>query len=254
MTLIIALDKAGNAHQPAKSAFIRARKAENGYARQLRKIARHIGDLINTMWVPDDMSAADQISDAMARYAKLLEPWAASAAKRMITEVAARDKQAWREKSAEMGRLLRAEMNDAPIGAVFRQRMADQVGLITSLPLDAAERVHKLTMEGIVQGTRAKAIAAEIMRSGEVTKSRADLIARTEVGRTATEITRARAVFVGSTHFKWLSVGDSDVRPGHRRLNGKIFAWNDPPECDPGHHALPGCIWNCRCVAIPQID
>jgi SPP1 gp7 family putative phage head morphogenesis protein len=117
--------------------------------------------------------------------------------------------------------------------------------------LVAYERVHKLTLEGLSNGTRAKAIAAEIMRSGDVSESRAMLIARTEVARTSTEFTRARAEQIGSTHFIWRTARDRDVRQSHAHLEGKTFRWDAPPECDPGHHALPGCIWNCRCWAEP---
>jgi SPP1 gp7 family putative phage head morphogenesis protein len=247
---VLALDLKRGAGQ---SAFIRARKAEIQYARQLRKLAKHIGDLITGMWTPGDIGSADEINDALGRYANAIEPWARSVANRMLTEVAARDRKAWMETAREMGRLLGREIDSAPTGHLMRQRMADQVSLIKSLPIEAAERVHKLTLQGIVEGKRAAEIAKEIAQSGHVSASRAMLIARTEVGRTATELTKARAEHVGSTQFQWVTAGDSDVRPSHKRLNGKVFAWNDPPECDPGHRALPGAIWNCRCVPFPII-
>ena len=62
--------------------------------------------------------------------------------------------------------------------------------------------------------------------------------------------------FTGSTrvfHQMWRTVGDNRVRETHRELNGQSFRWDEPPECDPGHHALPGGIWNCRCWAEPVI-
>lgn len=242
------MDRAQN-----NKSFIQTRKVERHYAAQLRKIARHVGELINTMWRPDDITTSSEITTALDRYARIIEPWARVVGQRMVAEVSSRDRKAWREHSAEMSRLMRSEIAEAPVGIVMRERLASQVDLITSLPREAAERVHKLTLEGITQGTRAKAIAAEIMRSGEVTASRANLIARTEVGRTATELTKARAESVGSTHFIWRTTGDSDVRESHRHLNGKTFRWDTPPECDPGHHALPGAIWNCRCYPEPVI-
>jgi SPP1 gp7 family putative phage head morphogenesis protein len=251
---MLAFDKKGGGKGPSKySAFIRARKAEEGYARQLRKIARHIGDFIRGTWKPDDLESSAQITDMMGRYARSLVPWAEAIASLMVADVAARDRGAWRKTAAEMGKLLGKEIDSAPTGHVLRQRMADQVSLITSLPTEAAERVHKLTLEGITQGRRAEDIAKEIARSGHVTMSRANLIARTEVGRTATELTKARAEHVGSTHFVWRTAGDSDVRETHRRLNGKVFRWDDPPECDPGVRALPGSSYNCRCFAAPII-
>jgi SPP1 gp7 family putative phage head morphogenesis protein len=174
----------------------------------------------------------------------------------MIAEVNARDKRAWAAASRKIGEGLRREIDATPVGEVIRARLAEQVDLITSLPREAAERVHLLALERISNGERAASLADEIMRTGEVTRSRANLIARTETSRTATELTRARALSVGSTHYVWKTVGDSDVRPDHKKLNGRVFAWDDPPIADArsGARAHPGSIYNCRCWASPIID
>lgn len=232
---------------------MRTQKVERQYAVQLRKIARNIGDLVNGMWREDDLTSSYEIGAALERYAQVITPWARAVGSRMVAEIESRDRAAWREVSERMGAEVRRQLDHTDVGALTRQRLADQIDLITSLPRDAAERVHKLTLEGLSNGTRASAIAKEIMRSSEVSQSRANLIARTEVARTSTEFTRARAEKIGSTHFVWRTAGDRDVRPSHYALNGKTFPWDAPPECDPGHHALPGCIWNCRCYAEPVV-
>lgn len=236
----------------AQSAFVRSRKVEESYARQLRRLAKHIGDVIRDMWDPQDPLTASEIGLFLDQYAATLVPWATSVGRRMIAEVAARDRAAWMKTSAKMGRLLQAEIDSAPTGVAMRQKLAEQVGLITSLPRDAAERVHKLTLEGITGGKRASTIAREIARSGEVTASRATLIARTEVGRTSTALTEARALSVGSRSYIWRTVGDSDVRPSHREMNGKVVEWADPPELD-GMVGHAGALPNCRCYAEPII-
>ena len=232
---------------PEKANFKRSRKVERGYVDRLRQLARHIDNLVRGVYDPEQPETARTLESLLRQYAETAAPWAQAVGARMVAEVAARDETTWMEVSRKMGRALRKEIETAPTGAMMRQRLEDQVDLITSIPREAADRVRKLTTEGIVQGTRPAEIAKEIMRTGEVSESRAMLIARTEVSRTATELTRARAEHVGSTHFIWRTAGDSDVRPTHRALNGKVFRWDDPPECDPGHHALPGAIWNCRC-------
>ncbi len=248
--MILALDRVGPPTK-AHKVFVRARKAERGYVSRLLKIAKHIADLVDGIYQPDEAASNDRLASALERYAQILEPWARAVGSRMVAEVNASDRRAWRETSAEIGRRLREQLTETELGRLTQRRLEDQIDLITSLPRDAAERVRKLTLEGLTNGVRAKVIASEIMRSGEVSKSRAMLIARTEVSRTSTEFTRARAESVGSTHFIWRTSGDSDVRKSHRALNGKTFRWDQPPECDPGHHALPGAIWNCRCFAEP---
>lgn len=237
-----------------KANFQRARRVESKYASRLREIARHIGSLTEAVYVPGDFDSARKLEGLLKRYSDTLEPWARAVGFRMVTEVEARERKQWADVSRVIGTRLRRELESAPLGGVIRSRMDEQVTLIKSLPLDAAKRVHELTLEAAVTSARAGEIAKEIMRSGEVSESRAMLIARTEVSRTATELTRARAERVGSTHFYWRTTGDSDVRRSHKALNGQVFRWDDPPECDPGHRALPGAIWNCRCWPEPIIS
>jgi SPP1 gp7 family putative phage head morphogenesis protein len=236
-----------------KAEFARARLAERFYAQKLRKIARHIGDLVG-VFDPANFAEIPRVRSLLDKYAQTLAPWAYATATKMITEVAAREGKAWRNIATAMGINIRAELQSARFDEMVRRLRDEQVRLITSLPTEAAERVHTLALEGLENGARAKEIAAEIMETGEVTKSRATLIARTEVGRTTTMLTQVRSEGVGATHYQWLSSRDSDVRPLHKKLDGQIFAWNDPPVADPsGIRSHPGCIWNCRCVALPII-
>ncbi|MEZ2410535.1 phage minor head protein [Bosea sp. RCC_152_1] len=236
----------------AKSLFLRARKAEVQYARQLRKVARHIGDLVMGLFDQADPTSAGIVERALRRYAGTIEAWASSVGGRMVAEVAARDRKAWMAVSREMGTAIHREIEQAPTGALLRQRLADQVSLITSLPTEAAERVHQLTIEGLSKGTRASEIAAEIMRSGEVSAARANLIARTEVSRTATDFTEARAQSVGSEGYIWRTAGDSDVRDSHRAMAGKYVEWKSPPTLD-GMTGHAGQFPNCRCYPEPVI-
>lgn len=217
------------------------------------QLAKTIGDWVDGI----DPTSATEVNGIAARlksYSAIIEPWARSVATRMLGDVADLDRRNWRALSAEMGRLFRHEIETAPTGMLMQSLLREQVGLITSLPIEAAERVQRLAVEGLANATRASEIATEIMRSGEVAKSRAMTIARTEVSRAHTTINMTRAQHAGSTMFIWRTSGDGDVRKSHKVLNGRSFHWDEPPECDPGHHALPGCIWNCRCWAEPIFD
>src|SRR5450830_966034 len=153
----------------------------------------------------------------------MLKPWAIRTASNMLMDVALRDEQSWKTMAKEMSVAMRKEIAEAPTGEVLRQLLAEQVDLIQSIPRGAALRVHELTLKGLEDSTRAGEIAKKIMRSGEVSKSKALQIARTEVSRTATTLTQARAEYVGSPGYIWRTSGDSDVRSDHRELNGKMF-------------------------------
>ena len=236
-----------------RASFSRVRRAEAQYARQLRGVARHVGEIVRAMApAPGDMAAASLVRAALNQYSIALRSWATVVSARMIADVARRDATIWARLQEEMGRQLRSEIETAPTGHFLRGMLNENVDLITSLPTKAAQRVHKLTMEGLVQSTRASEISREIMRSGEVTTSRANLIARTEVARTASGLLEGRARHVGSEGYIWRTVGDSDVRKEHKKLNGQFFRWDSPPVAGSnGERAHAGQIYNCRCYPEP---
>ncbi len=233
--------------------FNRVRRAERQYARRLRKVSRRIEEILKKFPSIDPLSLP-QIEEALKAYSQLLDPWAKSVAASMIADVQYRDEKIWAELGRSMARNLREEIRKAPTGTILRDFMNEQVTLIKSLPLDAAKRVHKLVMEGQLEAKRASEIAKEIRKSGQVSKSRANLIARTEVARVASGLVMARATYVGSDGYIWRTVGDSDVRPRHRKLNGKFFSWDDPPVSgESGERAHAGMIYNCRCYPEPVL-
>jgi SPP1 gp7 family putative phage head morphogenesis protein len=233
---------------------VKTQRIEQRYALQLRKVAQQVGSIV-APFTPGDMSQVPTIEQLLKAYSDMLKGWATQTASNMLMDVALRDEQAWQTMAKELSRGLREEIRNAPTGQVMRQLLAEQVTLIQSIPLEAAQRVHRLTLEGLEDSTRFTEIAKEIQRTEEVTTSRAILIARTETSRTATTLTQARAQSIGADSYVWRTSGDSTVRGDHKKLNGKIFQWNNPPVADErsGERAHPGCIWNCRCFAEPII-
>lgn len=238
----------------ARERLLPGRFTERAYSHQLVKIARQIHVWVREM-APDGNLAGSDTAKLIAmlnRYAETLRPWAESVASRMIADVSKRDAAAWEAHGKVIGRALRHEIAAAPTGIAMRAALAEQVQKITSLPREAAERLFKLTTEALPNGTRAAAIAKEILRTGEVTAGRANMLARTGVSTTATALVKARAQFVGSTEFIWRTSKDGAVRLSHRRMEGKVFGWDDPPEVD-GFRGLPGEFANCRCFCQPVI-
>jgi hypothetical protein len=87
----------------------------------------------------------------------------------------------------------------------------------------------------------------------------AKLVTRTQVSRAITAESIARFKQAGLTHYVWRTSEDERVvgnpqglypkgNPGHEnhyRRNGKVFAFDNPP--DDGH---PGVPYNCRCVML----
>lgn len=237
-------------HTPA-----RARKVEKRFGVQLRKISSHIDTIVKGFDLTDE-SVYPSITSALRRYAATLHDWAVSTAGRILTDIALRDEQTWMEYSADMSRALRDEIRNTPTGEIMRKLQSEQVVLIKSLPLEAAKRIQDKVNENVISGARIdKDLIDFIMSSGDVSRSRANSIARTETSRATGALTQARAEAIGSEGYIWRDMGDSDVRHDHKDLNGKFFRWDSPPIADKrnGARAHPGCIYNCRCYPEPVI-
>lgn len=205
---------------------------------------------------PGDPESLPSLEAMLRRYAEAITPWAKATALRMIDEVNNKDLANWRSMGDDLSLGIRKEILSAPVGDVMRDLMDQQVELITSIPLDAAQRVHELTIKGLEDSTRYKDYVADIMRSGDVAVSRAILIARTESSRAQANLTQARAQHIGSEGYLWRTSHDGDVRKDHRILEGRFFNWNDPPIADQrsGARAHPGTIYNCRCWAYVLLN
>lgn len=235
----------------ARERFAVAERMEAEYLRSLRQLTRQIDHIVKAMAPNGVVKNSNELQQVLTQYSRTIEPWARAVAEKIVLRIARKDEFAWMHLGKSIGRSLRKEIQEAPTGQFLQQFLNEQVTLITSLPLDAAQRVHKLTLEGITEGTRAKEIAVEILKTGKVTESRAKLIARTEVARTASGLTMARALHVGATHYYWRTSGDSDVRKSHKEMNGKIIPFGQAPTLSDGSVTHAGQIYNCRCYIEP---
>ena len=193
-------------------------------------------------------------------YADTIEAWAYDISEIMLRRVAQADYSVWLRVGEKISAETKRKLRDVTVYPIFKQLQHEQVELIKSLPIDAAQKVHEWTQIGLSNGQRYSTIAKRIQNElGGITKSRAIVIARTETARTRSNFTEARARAIGSTHYRWHTVGDASVRSSHARLNGKIFSWDDPPITDYGKggtpiRSHPGCIFNCRCWAEPLFN
>jgi SPP1 gp7 family putative phage head morphogenesis protein len=235
----------------APQGWHRARQTELRFSRELRKVAREIGRIVAGFDL-NSPAAVARVRQSLDRYAEIIGPWAEHAVARIQADLDRADAKAWRRHAKSMSAALRAELDRADVRGAMNRLAADQVRLIKSLPTEAAERVHRLTQQGLTSGGRAKEVAAEIARTGEVTASRATMIARTETSRTATTLTETRATFVGSEGYIWRTSKDGDVRHSHKKMEGQFVRWDSPPELD-GMVGHAGCFPHCRCYPEPVI-
>lgn len=112
-----------------------------------------------------------------------------------------------------------------------------------------AQQVRELVGDPQNLGMRVEELRAKILERGNVSVSRAELIARDQTLKLHGQITATRQTRAGVQSYTWSTSRDERVRDEHAALEGQTFSWNSPPE--PGH---PGEDFQCRCVAIPNVE
>ena len=217
---------------------------EKKYSRQLRGVAREIGRIIGGH-NSTTLSGLQVMQRALEQYAGILRPWAVKTAQQTAEQLDRQDRAMWIKQSREIGAGLRDLIDNQPAGGTLQDFLDRQVHYITSLPIEAGQRVQDLAREAMAGGRRPDEIANEIARSGEVTESRATLIARTECARTASLLTQVRAEGIGATHYIWRTSKDRAVRHSHKMMEGKVCELADPPTLSDGTTTNPGQIYNC---------
>lgn len=187
--------------------------------------------------------------------------------KRMVTPLAARNYETWRKaarvstRSHFLYNVLMGELKQG-IRKDIDSQVISNAALIKTLPSDTAQKVVRDIEEYALSGLRAEEIEKLIQdKTRQHSRASARLIARTEVSKTTSALTKARSEELGLRWYVWRTMEDGDrVRKSHRIMNDVLVSWNNPPspellvkEKDVGrYHA--GNIWNCRCYSEPLID
>lgn len=233
------------------------RSEERKYAAQLRKIARHIGDIIKSHTNDDGIipeNEYDSLTRAAELYSKAIEPWASKVSWQMLTGVATKNKNDWLSLSDLIGKQLDKIIRNDPVSSILKDRQAVQINLIKSIPVEAAERAKQLSVEVYTQGRRTEEAAQMIADSTGVSQSRANVIARTETAKTNHDVSMARAKAIDVQKYSWETMQDEAVRPSHADLQGEIFDIDNPPEIEgEGAHG-PGDSIQCRCFPAYILD
>lgn len=148
-------------------------------------------------------------------------------------------------------------------GQAIDRWIAYNILKIKSLPTETLGEMRKIILESYVKGRSVRDIQREIQEEYNVSKRKAQLLARDQVATLNAQITKMQQQDAGCTKYRWSSSKDSRVRECHRELDGKVFSWDDPPEMwyetksgrvYTGRRCHPGEDYCCRCVAIPVFE
>jgi len=147
---------------------------------------------------------------------------------------------------------------------LMNEWVADSVSYISSLPQEALGKVHEIILWGYTTHQPRINVYRRLENVVGMTKRHARAIAQDQMGTLNCRMTKYEHESLGVTHYKWTARHDTRVRPCHRELNGKIFAWNNPPAMwyptmsrgivFTGRYCHPGEDYGCRCTAKPVFD
>ena len=246
-------------------------RREREYWRSLRLWFKHFMEYLTSSNIADP----SQIIPELDAYCQAQGEFAYRAASNMITALFSDGKRSWREAAREsmMGpqfyRALQDELQGR-VGIRLQELITENAQLISTFSqisaggVTLAEQVNNFIEEESLKGRRAKDIADDLREQfPDVAESRIALIARTEVSKSATALTRARSEELGLNFYTWQTSQDARVRESHRfmgRDGGVLVNWNDPPSPEEligiksalGHYHSGDCP-NCRCYPAPLL-
>lgn len=190
-----------------------------------------------------------------------------SIVRRMVTPISVENMRTWRRasKKSTMGLLIYKLLNEEikqKEDYIFEDQIKENVSLIKTLPSDVADKVVRDIVDEAIKGKRARTIETIIReQTSKHSRASARLIARTEVSKTTTAMTKARSEALDLKWYVWRTSLDGDrVRKSHQNMEDVLVAWSNPPspeklvgEKDVGNYHA-GNIWNCRCYPEPLLD
>lgn len=239
----------------AADSFSSNKKTERDYYVLLLSVSDKIGEIIAENYEIDSPDSLRKVTRALNNYANTLDPWAKKVATQVVSNMNKNNLLSWASISDRMSQVF-AEGYKAKDGTfkVAKKLQNEQVKLIKTLPKKAAEHLQTLSREYLTKGVRHEVLAAKVQETTHLVKFRAACIARTEVAKAQTALTKARATSIGIKRYRWRTMKDGIVRDLHKPLEGKIFEFADPPLIGrEGRHG-PGDFPNCRCYAEPIVE
>lgn len=141
----------------------------------------------------------------------------------------------------------------------------ENVNLIQSIKTSYINDIGDTIRQSVIDGRRHTDIVSEIRARGQVSQSRARMIARDQTAKINADLTRERNLSLGITMYVWGTSGDERTREDHLAMKGKICRYDDPtvyydPESKKWVKRTsnmvklhPGEDYQCRCTGHPHV-
>lgn len=168
-----------------------------------------------------------------------------------------------RARSIDVGSIIES----MDLGSTMAKAVKNNIDLIQSIKTDFINDIGSQVFEDFKKGKRQADLVKNIYERGNVTKSRAKLIARDQTAKVNSAFNEARNTKLGIDEYTWSGTADERERPSHRVLNGMLCKYSDPTvySDDDGktwkkrksigaYEGNPGTDYQCRCLDVPKIN
>lgn len=200
-----------------------------------------------------DASPADQMQERIRtlsdRWEKYFEDIAPSLAESFVRQSFAATGNGMKQALKAAGWSVEFQMTPAMRDA-FDASLAENVGLIRSIPAEYLRQVEGIVMRSYSAGRDLKTLVREVKALYPKAKNRAALIARDQSNKANAVVQRARQQELGITEAIWMhSHAGKEPRPTHVAMNGKRFkVAKGMYDSAVKKFIFPGEEINCRCT------
>lgn len=135
----------------------------------------------------------------------------------------------------------------------------ESLAKVSDLEETQIDRFGEILDDAERRGLRVEEVRKKVQAEFEVSRQRAETLAREQVLRFNSRVTMQRQTQAGVVEYVWSTSKNDRVRPTHEALEGQICRWDDPPVSEEDGSAFhPGDGYGvCYCVALailPSLD
>lgn len=240
----------GDGRGDQRRTYEASKRAETRYVADLRRIFRGMHTAFLAYLVPklSQVAGRGPRQDATHKHTVDLNGLEVHIIKQLPAKVGpAFDRMAEQvRKSQTAVRLLGIE-HPSQLAAAIAQKRDENIRLVENAGRAYADDVRDIFEDPDNTGRTVDDLADMLVQRGNVSESRAELIARDQTLKLNGQVNQIRQTAAGIASYVWSTSHDERVRPEHAELDGQEFTWASGGAPDIGH---PGEDIMCRCVAI----
>lgn len=148
----------------------------------------------------------------------------------------------------DVGAIVREE----DLASLLETASVRNAALIKGLADETVKRVANSVTTALMQGTPAAELRKTLSADFGFSDRRAKVIARDQIAKLNSDMNRFRHQQADINKYRWRTSQDERVRPLHRSLDGKIYAYGEPTGAEQG--LPPGQPVLCRCIAQAIVE